>query len=93
MEGSHLRRDQRSVKVIRPKISEDHSEVFREGADDLTLRAEEVDTKKACINVDHIDDFFWDRFWWAQIGTPFAKQSTKELKGVNGKSCIITTER
>ena len=30
-----------------------------EGADDLTLRAEEVDTFKACVNVDHIGDFFF----------------------------------
>ena len=34
--------------LTRPKISEDRSEVQREGADDLTLRAEEVDTQKTC---------------------------------------------
>ena len=58
-EVGHLRRDQRPFKVIRPKISKDHSEVLREGADDLTLRAEEVDTQKASINVDHIDEKCW----------------------------------
>ena len=36
----------------------DSSEVPREGADDLTLRAEELNTRKACISVDHIDNFF-----------------------------------
>ena len=40
------------------KIGEDHSEVLREGADDLTLTAEEVDTLQACIDVDHIGGTF-----------------------------------
>ena len=39
---------------VRPKMNGDRSEVLREWADDLTLRAEEFDTLKACINVDHI---------------------------------------
>ena len=91
-EVGHLRRDQRPFKVIRPKISKDHSEVLREGADDLTLRAEEVDTQKACINVDHIDENVGERRWCMQIGTPFAKQFMKELKEVSGKSCVIIAE-
>ena len=37
---------------MRPKMNGDSSRVLREGADDLTLRAEEFDTLKACINVD-----------------------------------------
>ena len=84
--------EQRPLKVIRPKIIEDHSEVLRKGADDLTPRAEEVDTQKACINVGHIGGKFGDRLWWTQIGTLFAKQCMKELKEVSGKSCIIITE-
>ena len=44
---------------MRPKISGDSSEVLREGADDLTLRAEEINTQKACINVDHIYEKLW----------------------------------
>ena len=59
--------------------------VLREGADDLT-RAEEVDTQRACVNVDHIDEHFLG----PPAGTPFAKQFLKELKEVSGKSCIIT---
>ena len=58
-EVGHLRRRQRLFRVVRPKISGDSSEVLREGADDLTLRAEEFDTQKACINVDHIDEKCW----------------------------------
>ena len=30
-----------------------------EGADDLTLRAEEVRTLKACVDTDHIEDDRW----------------------------------
>ena len=46
------------------------SEVLREGAHDLTLRAEEFDKLKACINVDHIDKKCWgpplvDADWYA----------------------------
>ena len=55
VEVGHLRRGQRPFKVVRPKMNGDRSEVLREGADDLTVRAEEIDTLKACINVDHID--------------------------------------
>ena len=34
-----------------------------------------------------------DRPWLMRTGMPSAKQCTKELKGVNGKTCIFTTER
>ena len=50
-----LRKGPRSFKVQRPKFSEVYLEVCREGAGGLTLRAEEIDTLKACINVDHIN--------------------------------------
>ena len=91
VEVGHLRRGPRLVKVKKPE-SEDHSEVLREGADDLTLRAEEVETLKACINVGRIGEKFGDRVWWTQTGTPFAKQCFKELKEVSGKSCTFITE-
>ena len=59
VEVGHLRRGQRPFKVVRPKMNGDRSEAQREGEDDLTLRAEEFDTLKACINVDHIDKNVW----------------------------------
>ena len=93
VEVGHPRRGQRPFKVIRAKISEDQKELLREGgADDLTLKAEEVDTQKACINVDHIYENVGDGLWWTQLGTPFAKQFMKELKDLSGKSCIFITE-
>ena len=48
---------------------------------DLTLRTEEVETLKACINVGHIWENVGDRLWWTQTGTLFAKQIQKEIEG------------
>ena len=59
LDEGHVRKAQRPFKVQRPKFSEDFSDVLREGADVVTLRAEEVDTLKACINVDHIEENRW----------------------------------
>ena len=36
---------------------------MREGPEEWTLRAAEVGSQKACINVDHIAEDRWDRFW------------------------------
>ena len=73
LDVGHLHKGQRPFKVQRPKFSGDNSEVLREVADDLTLRAEEVNTLQASMLIT-----FWvtvgDRLWWTQIGTPFAKQ-------------------
>ena len=57
VEVCHARIGQRRFKVVRPKVNGDCSVVLREGAGDLTLRAEDFDTLKACINVDHIVNF------------------------------------
>ena len=69
VEVGHLRRGQRPFKVVRPKMNGHRSEVLREGADDLTVRAEEIATLKACINVDHIDKCWGpplvDAYWYA----------------------------
>ena len=83
------------------QFSEDYSEALREGADDLTLRAEEVKTLKACISVDHNEENRW--------GPPLVDADSNcslprnifffyiyiflELEGVNGKSCTFITER
>ena len=49
LDVGHLRKGLRPFKVQKPKFSEDSPEASREGADDLTQRAEEVNTLKACI--------------------------------------------
>ena len=60
VDESQLRRGMRPFYVQKPNFSEDYPEAaFRVGADDLTLRAEEVKTLIACINVDHIEETRW----------------------------------
>ena len=56
LDVGHLRQCLRPFTVKKTKLSEDHPEVLREGADDLTLRVEEVDILQACINVDHMGE-------------------------------------
>ena len=92
VEVGHMRRGQRRFKVVRPKVNGDCSEVLREGADDLTLRAEEFDTLKACINVDHTVKIFsvpplLDADWYA-----FCQETNKGSEGSEWKSCTIIAE-
>ena len=47
-----------SFKVRRPKGQEGYPTV-RESPDELTLRAEEVGTVKACVKADHIAKERW----------------------------------
>ena len=55
LEVCHLRGGTSSFEVRRTKFEEGCPEVsIREGPGELTLRTEEVGSKKACINVDHI---------------------------------------
>ena len=49
-EVGHLKERTRTLEVRRPKF---------EGPEELTLRAEEVGSLKACINVDHIAEDRW----------------------------------
>ena len=82
LEVGHLKEGTSSFEVRRPKCEEESTEVFiREGAEELTLRAEEVGYQKSCINVDHIAQDRWDCTWWMLIGMPSAGRSAKEFKG------------
>ena len=65
----------------------------REDPEELTLRAEEGGSQKACTNVGHIAEDrrgppLVDADWHA-----CAKQSPQELKAVNGRNCTITTKK
>ena len=85
-----LREGTRSFKVRRPKLEEEGPEVLiREGPEEVTLRAEEVNTQKSCINVDHIAQDRWRPPLVELIGMLSARRSTKVLKGKTEKSCII----
>ena len=84
VEVGHMRRGLRLFKVKNRKQVKIVQKFLRKGADDLTPRAEEKDTLKACINVDNSEENFGDRLWWAQTGTSFVKQFMKELKDMSG---------
>ena len=68
-----LKKGTRSFEVRRCE-EEGHEVSIREGPEELTLRTEEVRSKKSCINVDHIAqdrwgpplvDADWHAFWQA----------------------------
>ena len=62
LDVGHLNECTRSFEVRRPKFEEGTPgpEVsIREGPEELTLRAEEVGSQKACINVGHIAEDRW----------------------------------
>ena len=72
LDVGHLKEGTRSFEVRRPKFKEGCPEVsIREVPEELTLRTEEVGSKKACINVDrtaedrrgpHFVDADWHAF-------------------------------
>ena len=60
LDVGHLKEGTLSFVVRRPKFEEGCTEVsIREGPEELTLRTEEVGSKEACINVDHIAEDRW----------------------------------
>ena len=88
----HLRQGTRSREVLEPNFSEAFPEAaIREGADELTLRADEVGTAGLHQHRTTLSSKDADR-WLMRTGMPSAMQSTKKLKGKNGKNCSVTTE-
>ena len=80
----------RSFEVRRPKCEELGQVSIREGLEELTLRTEEVRSKKSCINVDHIAQDRWspplvDADWHA-----FCQAS---CKGIEGRERLITAKK
>ena len=77
-----LRRGSTLVEVKKPKFSETFPDAaIREGADELTLRADEVGTQRAFINTEHIEFERWepplvDSDWHA-----FCQAIHKEIEG------------
>ena len=71
LDVGYLNRSTGTFKVRKPKVPEGCPEVtVRGNADELTLRAEEVGTLKAFVNVDHIEKEKWglplvDYDWYA----------------------------
>ena len=73
-------------KVRKPKSPEGSSDVtVRESPEELTLRAEEVNTSKALINVNHVEPERWspplvDADWYA-----FCQELYKGIEGEDWK--------
>ena len=71
LDVGELHRGTRIYKVRKPKVPEGRSDVtIRESPDELTLRAEEVNTSKEYIDVNHIRPERWcpplvDADWYA----------------------------
>ena len=82
-----LRQSTRPLKVQNRNFSEGFPEAtIRKGADQLTLRADEVRTLRAFITQTKLSLSGGDRRWLMRTGTLSVKPFTKELKGKNGKS-------
>ena len=82
------------TRVRKPKFSEAYPEAaIREGAEELTLRADDVGTLKAFINIDHIEYDRWepplvDADWHA-----FCRAIYKGIEGESWRNCTVTAER
>ena len=60
LDAGHLNEGTRSFEVRGRKLEDECPEVsIREGPEEVTLRAEEVGSQKACINVGHIAEDRW----------------------------------
>ena len=60
LEVRYLKEGTRPYEVRRPRFEEGGPYVsIREGPEELTVRAEEVGSQKACINVDHVAEDRW----------------------------------
>ena len=82
-EVGHLKEGTRPFEVRRPELEEGCPEVsIREGPGELTLRTEEVGSKKACINVDHIVE---NRSGPPLVDTDWHAFCLATYKGVEGR--------
>ena len=55
-----VRQGIKSSQVVKPKFSADFPEgIMREGADELTLRAEEEGARRTFIDTTHVEDHRW----------------------------------
>ena len=98
-----LRRSTSTFQVRKPKVPEGCTdEIVRENLDELTLRAEEVVTSKALINVNHIEPERWspplvDADWYAFCQALYIGiegddwEDMCESKKRNEKGCVTKT--
>ena len=65
--------------------------IARRSPDESTLRAEEVGTSKALIDVYHIEAERWALPWLMLTGMPSARRCTKASYEKIGKKCMTPT--
>ena len=84
-----LRRRTRSLRVRKPQFSVAFPEAaIREGADELTLRAEEVGSLRTFIDTTHIELGRWGpSAGGGGLARILSSQSPKESKDKSGKRC------
>ena len=81
LDAGALRRGPRTMKVRKPKGPEGGSDVtVRESPDELTLSAEEENTLKALLNVDHTEPERWTLSWLMLTSTPSARRCTRHRR-------------
>ena len=95
LDRGHLKEGARSIVVRRPKFEEGCPEVsIREGPEELTLTAEEVASKKACINADHIAEDRWESTLVDGDWHAFCQAICKGIEGRDwGGHCTITEKK
>ena len=85
-----------TFKVRKPKVPEGGSDVaIRESPDELTLRAEEVDTPKAYIDVNHIKPERWslslvDADWYAFCQALYKGIEGKDWEEMNDSCKVLS---
>ena len=93
LDVGYLSRDTGTFQVRKPKVPEGCQEVIvRESLDELTLRAEELGTSKALINVDHIEQERWVLPWLMLTGMLSARRCTRASKEKTEKTCTFRTK-
>ena len=92
LDVGELHRGTGTFKVRKLKVPEGGSDVaIRESPDELTLRAGEVNTWMAYIDVNHIEPERWgpllvDADWYA-----FCQALHKGIEGKDGEECMTPT--
>ena len=90
LEAGHVNEGLGTLKARRPKGSEGCPEVsVREGPDELTLRAEEVEH----VEVMHQCQPHGSVTGWITTVTPSVRRCTKTSKKKNGESCMMSTKK
>ena len=92
VKSGDLEKIQESLPVVKPHFTTDYPEAMvRVGAYGLTVRREEEGMLRAFIDTTNVGD--GGHRSRMRTGMRFARPSTRELRGRNGKTCTASTRR